>query len=173
MDLTAILAAIPGSQDAVKYITAKVADFQRLPSRMDAVERQAIQMKALFDARNDYLRSARAAAVVGDISKLRADYNRSSAGVADVLDGVRNAGLLGGIDVNLLWTTVKTAGTMAGALTAFDGVAQAANQLQTELKPEEQKAMGKKSWSPWLWYALLGLGGCTAMARRRGRRSLW
>jgi hypothetical protein len=174
MDTLTLLDTIPGARDAVKYLTARVADFQRLPSKMDAVERQVVQMKAIFDSRNNYLASGKAALIIRDIAKLRADYNQSAAGVADVLDGARNAGLLGGVDLNLLILSIKTAATVAGALAAYTEVEKVTNQLaQAELKPGEMQQVTGKGGPGLLMLVLVG-GSLFALFRRRGgRRSLW
>ena len=174
MDTAALLDVVPGARDAVKYLTARVADFQRLPTKLDALERQTVQMKAIFSGRNNYLASGKAALILRDIATLRADYNKSAAGVADVLDGVRNAGLLGGVDLNLLLTGVKTAATVAGALAAYTEVEKVVTKLaQDELKPgEAEKVSGKSSYTGLLVLAILG--GGFALSRRRGsRRDLW
>ena len=174
MDTLALLDVVPGARDAVKYLTARVADFQRLPSKLDALERQAVQMKALFDSRRNFLAAGKTTVILHDIASLRADYNKSAAGVADVLDGAQKAGLLGGIDLNLLVTAVKTAATVAGALTSYSEVEKATNQLaQAELKPEEQQKVQSKAGSGLLMTLLL-VGGGIALSRRRGsRRSMW
>lgn len=175
MDLSAILDAVPGARDAVRYLTTRVADFQRLPAKLDALERRVAQMKLLFDQRQKPLPAGRAAMLLRDISRLRADYNQTAAGVADILDAMNKAGLLAGVDVNLLWNSAKTAATVAGALTSYDSVAKEADSLaRTELSANDLQALGPKpDWgSGLLLYVLLAIGGY-GLLRRRGRRNLW
>ena len=174
IDTLALLDAVPGARDAVKYLTSRVADFQRLPSKLDTLERRVIQMKTIFESRRNLLAATKAAVILSDISNLRADYNKSASGVADVLDGARNAGLLGGVDFNLLLTAVKTAATVAGSLSSFDSVQKATDQLaKAELKPEEAKQLSSSGGIGPLMLLIL-LGGGWAISRRRGsRRDMW
>jgi len=173
-----LLDQIPGGTQAVRALLGQVAQFQRVPSRLTAAITQAVATKRAAEARNDLGTATNLALVIQSVMSLQDQYPRTSAKVADVLEGLRQLGFASAT-LDLAVSAAQVAGEVAailqGTSAAEAAVGQAAGRVLT---PEEIAAL-KSGGAPTTLatvggyaklagLAVLGYLGLLAL-RRRGR----
>lgn len=110
---------IPGARAGVSYLMGQVAQFQRLPSRFTQAEVAAVAVKRAAEARGNLGVATQMALILQGIASLRTSQGRTQVKLADVLEGLRTAGLgITPVELGVLATT--TAAEMASQ---FKGVA--------------------------------------------------
>lgn len=112
---------IPGARQGVSYLLGQVANFQRLPTRFTQIETAAVAAKRAAESRGNIGAATQLALVLQGVGSLRDAHGRTSVALADVLEGVRTAGLgLTPVELGLL--AAKVATDMAGLFKGTDAL---------------------------------------------------
>ena len=128
----ALIDAIPGGRDAVNYLFKMVADFQRVPQRLQVVAQQAQVTKQAADAKQDGGSSAEAAGVLDIVERLRAQHDAAAVDLADVMTQLQQSGLLYGM-FDTIYAAVTLAAKVQLVLAGTGQVEQASQQVATKV----------------------------------------
>ncbi len=93
---------IPGGRAAVNVIVGKVAEFNRLPSRLANVTNLLNVVVTQATARRDTLTRDAALLLLQGAQQIQSDYAGASALVADVMDTMRRTGLAQGVTLDFV-----------------------------------------------------------------------
>ncbi len=172
---------IPGARQGVSYLMGQVAKFERLPSRFTQLETTAIAVKRQAEGRGRLGEATALALALQGVGKLRDQQQRTAGKLADVLEGLRTAGIAATpVELGLLAARVAT--EMAALFNGTDGVERAiyaaARRVMSPSEVDQLKGGGGGGGSatfasPFMKYALFGglLYGAILIARRRPRRA--
>lgn len=131
------LDVIPGARQGVSYLLGQVAKFQRLPVRFQAIETTAITAKRQAEQRGKLAEATQLALALQGLATMREKHQRTSVRLADVIEGLRTAGLgITPVELGLLAASVAT--EVAAIFTGTDGVeATVLGAARKVLSPEE------------------------------------
>ncbi len=170
---------IPGARAGVSYLMGQVANFQRLPARFTQIEAAAIASKRAAEARGNLAAATQLALALQGVMKLRDQQIRTSGRLADVLEGLRTAGLaMTPVELGVLAARVATEMTALfnGAKALEGSVYGAAAKVMSPAEVQALKlaapagGIGTAITSPFVKYALFGgllYGAVLVMGRKR------
>ena len=132
---------IPGARAGVSYLMGQVAKFQRLPARYQAIETAAITAKRKAEERGKAVAATRLALAMQGLAKLREQQIRTGTRLAEVLEGLRTAGL-GITPTALAVLAAKTAAEVSALFKGTDTIEGAVyNDARQVLTTEELQAL--------------------------------
>lgn len=158
---TSIIDTIPGGRAAYNAVLSKVGDFNRVPQRLLIAQQWLNRVLVAARAKQDNAAVVAASAVQDRITRLQGDYASAAAGVADVLQVLRTAGLMD-LDVGAVFNMVQVGGQVMGTLAQTDQVEQDVRQLASGAGVQ----IGGTA-AGWLLYAGLGWLGYRFLFKRR------
>ena len=173
---------IPGARAGVSYLMGQVANFQRLPSRFTQIETAAIATKRAAESRSNLVVATQLALALQGVAKLREQWSRTSSRLADVLEGLRTAGL-GLTPIELGTLAARVAAEMTGLFKGADGLQSSVYSAASKVMSASEIAAMKlaapagaaQPMTPFLKYALFGgllYGAVLVMGKgKRGRRA--
>lgn len=112
---------IPGARQGVSYLMGQVANFQRIPARLTQIETAAVVAKRAAEGRGNLGAATQLALLMQGVGSLRTQAGNISGSLADVLEGVRTAGL-GLTPVELGLMAAKVATQMAALFQGTDAL---------------------------------------------------
>lgn len=157
-----LLDTIPGARAGVSFLLGKVSEFQRLPLRINEVEKNAVLAKRAAESRQDWGRAARMAVTIQAIAQLRERQQQVGGHLADVLDQLRQSGFGQTMTLALGLSVAKVASEVQDVLSDVSDV-----ERDVGGGPSALPHMAKSLWT----YALLGTvayAGIAVLRRKRG-----
>jgi hypothetical protein len=148
---------IPGARNAVNFLLSKVAEFQRVPQRLAAVQTNLINIKRVAESRGKIGYATEAAYAISSVMNLQTQHQKASGSVANALDQLRTSGLLNGV-VDVAVSVIDAASKVTSILSGTASMEKMATSLASKvMSQEEQAALTKPGGSsPMLTYLLYG-----------------
>lgn len=169
-----LLDMIPGARSAIDYLISKVADFQRVPSRLAALQTNFVNVKRVAESKGKLGYATEAALAIQSVMNMQTQHQKASVSVGNALDQLRSSGLLAGtVDV-----AIAVADASAKVATLLNGTSGLEKQLDSlrgkVMSQEEQSATASGSAKVSVAKYLLYGGGIylALKALKRGRGTL-
>jgi hypothetical protein len=166
---------IPGGRAAVNTIVGKIAEFNRVPSRLSAVQGILNTTAQAAAAKSDSAAHIQATVLLQQVQQLQTDYASTASVVADVMDQLRTFGLAQGITLDFVLTAGQAASGVLSILSQTSDLESQARALasgqgvQTSALARAGAILGT---SPVVKYLVIGgLGYVVLKGLRRGRVS--
>jgi hypothetical protein len=156
---------------------AQVANFQRVPSRLQAAQTALVNAKRAAETKGKIGYATEAALAIQNTMTLQAEHAKASVSVATAMDQLRTSGLLAG-PVDVVAAVLDAATRVTSILKSTDSVEAKARDLTSKvMSPEEQAATGQSGTGGYVLKYLLYGGlfylGLYAFRKSRGGTKSW
>lgn len=164
-----LLDLIPGARSAVNYVISKVAEFQRVPQRLAAVQVNLVNAKRAAEAKGNMGLASEAAFALQTAIGFQNSYPKVAGLVGNAMDQLRQAGMLAGtLDVAgaVLDAASKVAAMLNGTKALESSAVNITNKAQVPMvAPDTGGGVSK-----YLLFGGLLYIGLWALRKGRGTR---